>query len=98
MRRPSGTSTRWLADPAARRPGGDVGTAKRDAPAGGGLQAHQRLEQRGLAGAVGAQHGDNLAGLDVQRHAAHRVDAAVAHVEVVDLKTHERASGRLVAS
>ena len=38
-----------------------------------------------LPGAVGAEHGHDLAGVDGERHAAHRVDVAVGLVEVLDL-------------
>ena len=38
-----------------------------------------RAQHGGLAGAVRADHGDDLPGLQRQRHAAHRLDAAIGH-------------------
>ena len=43
--------------------------------------AGEQLERRGLAGAVGAEKGDELALLDVEVDAAHRVDVAVLAVK-----------------
>ena len=60
-----------------------------------GLRLHQPgdgLEQRRLAGAVGADERHHLAGLHAQRHALQRAHAgAVGHVDVAHL---EQASGR----
>ena len=47
-------------------------------------QAHQRRQQRGLAGAVRADHGDDLAGLHLEADAGHGFDLAVADMQVVD--------------
>ncbi len=52
--------------------------------AGGGQNAHGGVEQRGLAGAVGADDGDDAAGLDGQRDVAHGLDLAVGDGEAVD--------------
>ena len=54
-------------------------------------QAHRRGQQRGLAGAVGADHRDDLAVFEAERYAAHRVDLAVGHVQVADFQ--HRCSG-----
>ena len=47
-------------------------------------EADDRVQQARLARAVGAQQGDDLALLDVQRHVLHGHDGAVADDEVVD--------------
>jgi hypothetical protein len=53
------------------------------------LRVHQprhRLHQRRLAGPVGAQDGDDLAFLHIQRHAAQRHDRAVESLDVAHLQ------------
>ena len=45
-----------------------------------------RAQRGALAGAVGADQGDELPGLDLQRNAAQRRDAAIAAHHVADLK------------
>ncbi len=94
MRRPSGTSTRCCRTRRLGRPAGDVGAVQRDRAFRRRLQPHERLEQRRLARAVGAEHRHDLALFDRQRNAAHRVDAAIANVKIVDLKTHDAAPRR----
>ena len=60
-------------------------------PVVGDLAADRRndagdgLEQRGLAGAVRADHGDELAALDLERHAAQRAQAAIGNLKRPDL-------------
>jgi hypothetical protein len=54
--------------------------------AGGRQQAHRRAQQRGLAGAVGADHRDDLALFHMQRTLVHRLDGAVGDAEVFELK------------
>ena len=46
--------------------------------------AHDGVQQRGLAGAVGADDGDDLVGRDVERHRAHGFDLAVGDMDVGD--------------
>ena len=88
MRRPSGTSTRCcrtrrlVGHRVMSMPSSMIATFRR------GLQSHERLQQRRLARAVGAEHRDHLALVDRQRDAAHRMHAAVANVKIVHLKTH----------
>ena len=60
---------------AARRPCGDVLPVEFDATAGKPLDAEQGAQQRRLAGAVRAEHGDDLAAREVERNAANGVDA-----------------------
>ena len=48
--------------------------------------AGDHVEQRRLAGAVGADHAADLAGLDVERHLVHRHQAAEALGHVVEDK------------
>ena len=75
-------------DPAAhdrlRRELVDRRALERHLPTGDRHEAHHRLEQARLARAVGAQQGDDLALLDVQRHVLHGHDGPVADDEVVD--------------
>src|SRR3546814_8296356 len=68
--------------------GGDVGAEVGDVLAvegdGASLGAHQAahaLEQGGLAGAVGAEQGDDLSGGDVEVDPEEDLDRAVGHVE-----------------
>ena len=49
------------------------------------VHAGDRANQRGLAGAVGADDGDDRALLDLQRNAVERLRVAVEQVEVFDL-------------
>ncbi len=74
------------AQPLRRRQRGDVFAVETDASAGRRYQALQRAQQRGLAGAVGAEHGHQFVGGDGQRHSLDRVGAAVTDIEIFDLK------------
>ena len=47
-----------------------------------GQQAHGRAQQRGLAGAVRPDHGDDLAFIDRQRQLVHGLHRAIGHAEV----------------
>ena len=46
--------------------------------------AHDGVQERGLAGAVGADDGDDLVVVDVERNRTHRLDLAVGHMGVGD--------------
>src|SRR5262249_32444133 len=46
--------------------------------------AHDGVEQRGLAGAIGADDGDDLAVPDVERDRAHGLDLAIGDMSVSD--------------
>jgi hypothetical protein len=74
----------------------DIEAAKIDAllddPSSRRQQAHEGAEQRRLAGAVGANHGDDLAGLEPQREAAHGFDLAVGDVKILDRKKRRHAT------
>ena len=48
------------------------------------VHAGDGADERGLAGAVGADNGDDGALLDVERNAVERLGVAVEHVEVFD--------------
>jgi hypothetical protein len=61
---------------AVRRHAGDVAVVEPDAPAVGAELAADHGEQRRLAGAVGADHGEALAALQREADRAHGVDAA----------------------
>ena len=65
-------------------PAGDVLVRQADAAGGGADQADQGLHQRGLAGAVAAEQGEDLAGGDRQGDAVQDAGGAVAGVEVLD--------------
>ena len=62
----------------ARALAGDVAAFQGDAPAVGPVEAGDHVEQRGLAGAVGADDREDAALGDVDRHAIDRDDAAEA--------------------
>ena len=62
---------------------GNLLIRERDA-AGERQNAHDGVEQRGLARAVGTDDGDNLVGIDVERRAAHGLDLAVEDVRIFD--------------
>ena len=47
---------------------------------------HDGIEQRGLAGAVGADDGDDLVVAHFKRHRAHRLDLAIGDVRIGDLQ------------
>src|SRR5581483_10814694 len=60
---------------------GDVPAVERDRPGRRVDEAGQRLQQGRLAGAVGAEKGDDLAVLDVEVHAEKHLHRPVGHVE-----------------
>jgi hypothetical protein len=51
-----------------------------------GQQAHDGGQHRGLAGAVGADHGDDLPGGHLQVDVVQRFDLAVGNAQVTDLQ------------
>ena len=63
--------------------------SKRIAPSDGPQHARDGLLRRRLAGAVGAEQRDDLAGVGVERDALERPDRAVADLDVVDLDQAE---------
>jgi hypothetical protein len=67
------------ADPRADGVGllGDVVAGHAGVAAGGAQQRDEHADRRGLAGAVGAQEPVDLAGLDGQVDAVHRLEAAL---------------------
>ncbi len=76
-RRPSGTSARPSADAPVRRHARDVGAVEQHAPAARRMRAGDGAQQRGLAGAVGADQRHRLAGRHGEGDAAHRLQQAV---------------------
>ena len=62
------------------------GAVKQDAPALRPVEAADAVEQAGLAGAVGADDGHDLAVVDVEAHAVERGDAAEGERDRLDLK------------
>ena len=69
---------------AVARPARDVAAAKHDAPARRAVHARDGADERGLAGAVRADDGDDLAFRDLERDAIERLRVAVEHIEVLD--------------
>ena len=51
-----------------------------------GQQAHDGRQRGGLAGTVGANHGDNLPFAHIQAHLADRLHLAVGHRQLADLQ------------
>ena len=62
----------------------------RDGAAGGGQHAGDQVEGRALAGAVGADQRDDLAGLDVERHIVDGDHAAELLARALDLQQRRR--------
>ena len=62
----------------------DVGAVEDDRAGRGDVRAGDRPQERRLAGAVGADQRDDLGLIDGERHFAHRLQQAVAHVEPFD--------------
>src|SRR5207253_8228189 len=64
---------------------GDVGSLEGDAPGGGADEARHRFEERGLAGAGGAEEGDDLAFGDLEVGAEEDLDWPVGDVDPLAL-------------
>ena len=73
-------------------PAGDVGAAELDAAARRAVHAGDGADQRGLAGAVRADDGDDRALGDLERHVVERLRVAVEHIEVLDAQHQSTAS------
>ena len=65
---------------------GDVGAVEHHAAAARRIEAGEQIEQRGLAGAVRADDGEDLGGLDLERYAVDGFDAAEFDREVVGVE------------
>ena len=65
-----------------------------DLAAVGGMGAREDAHERRLAGAVAADEADDLAGVEVDGHVAHGVDAAEGDVDVLHLDERECARRR----
>ena len=74
------------------RPAGDIEPAEIDVAARRFVHAGDGADERGLAGAVGADDGDDGALLDLERNAVERLGVAVEDVEVFDLEHHATSS------
>ena len=61
----------------------DFGPAEADAAASRTMQAGDGLDQRGLAGAVGADDGDDRSRVDRERNAVERLGIAVEQIELL---------------
>jgi hypothetical protein len=83
----------------ARRgaPAGHVLAGQLDLAPGGGQRAAEQVEQGGLPGTVGADHTDDLALADVERHAVDGVDAAERHRQLARPQHRRAAVGVAVA-
>ena len=76
-----------------RRFAGDVIAAKHHAAVARRVDAGQKIEQCGLAGAVRADDRENLAGPDCERHIVHGFDAAERDGETVGRQRTGRHGG-----
>ena len=65
-------------------PAGNVDVAKNHPAPHLPLHAGERADQRGLAGAVGADDGDDRALFHLERYAVERLQVAVEDVEIFD--------------
>src|ERR1019366_3972145 len=70
------------------RPAGDIQAAEIDVAACRLVHPGDGADERGLAGAVGADNGDDGALLDLERDAVERLGVAVEHVEIFNLQHH----------
>ena len=75
------------------RGGGEPLAAPVDVAADDGGEAHDGLEDGGLAGPVGAHHADDLALADVEGDAVEGDDLAVVHGDAVELEQRQGARG-----
>jgi hypothetical protein len=92
--RPSATCpTAEIANPMARQPC-DIGAVKDDAAAGRPMHSGDGADQRGLAGAVGPDDGDDGTFVDGERHAVKRLRVAVVNAEVLDVQHHSDSAPR----
>ena len=76
------------------RPAGNIGIAENNAAARLALHAGDGADERRLAGAVGADNGDDRALFDLKRHAVERLHVAVKHIEVFDAQHHTASAPR----
>ena len=76
------------------RPAANIQAAIEHAPARRFEHTGDGLDERGLAGAVRADNGDDRALLDLERDAVERLGVAVKDVEVLDLEDHSASSPR----
>ena len=83
-RRPSGTSATPLRATASGRPPAKRPLAEQDVAGARRDESHDRVQGRGLAGAVRADETDDLARRDLQRHAAYGGDASVRDLEIAN--------------
>ena len=67
-----------------RRHAGDILAVEFDVAGAGAGPAENRHHQRRFAGAVGADQGDDLAGIDVEIDALQRLDLAVGRAQAAD--------------
>ena len=73
-------------------PAGDVGAAELDASARRPMHAADGADERGLAGAVRPDDGDDRAFADFQRHVIERLRVAMKYIEVLDAQHQSTAS------
>ena len=64
--------------------GGEILAAEQDGATPDGLDMRNRLEQRRLPGTVGAQHSDDVALAQFQRHALEGLHCAIVDDKVLD--------------
>ena len=76
-------------------PGGDAFAIERDGAGGGGIDAGDEIERGGFASAVGADEGNELAGVERETEASQGGEATELNGEIVDLKQRHL---RLLAS
>ena len=92
--RPSGHLAEAKIADAVTGPARNVGAAEGDSAARLRLHAGERADERRLAGAVGADNGDDRAFLDIKRHRIERLHVAVEHIEVFDAQHHSASAPR----
>ena len=73
-------------DDLVRRGADEIASLHHHRARGRRQQPGDHAQQRGLARAVGADHGDGLAGVDLHRHAEQRLEPAIARIDGVELQ------------
>ena len=73
-------------------PTADIGVAEHDPPARGAMHAGDGANEGGLAGAIGADDGDDRPLADLKRHIVERLGVAMEDIEVLDAQHQSTAS------
>ena len=73
-------------------PAADIGVAEHDPPARRAMHAGDGADEGRLAGAIGADDGDDRPLADLERHVVERLGVAMEDIEVLDAQHQSTAS------